>query len=206
MNYEKINYLLSGIDKSKKKFFNYNSRDKNLNDNENVIKKNEPDKKISKIKSNNRCKNNFNIGFNFSKKIICIKKFKNKNIKNISKTNISKTSSIKNKEIQYTKESIINDNPYKKNYCKKKSIIGFNYRKKPNINKTKNNPEKHKIKIMNNIKNQIKFNQISNEHIVKSEKISPLKIKNISKNIKNNYISKDKDKKSEKDDVNEKKI
>ena len=207
LNYEKINYLLSGIDKSKKKFFNYNSRDKNLNDNENVIKKNEPDKKISKIKSNNRCKNNFNIGFNFSKKIICIKKFKNKNIKNISKTNISKTSSIKNKEIQYTKESIINDNPYKKNYCKKKSIIGFNYRKKPNINKTKNNPEKNKVKInqiMNNIKNQIKFNQISNEHIVKSEKISPLKIKNISKNIKNNYISKDKDKKSEKDDVNEK--
>ena len=144
LNYEKINYLLSGIDKSKKKFFNYNSRDKNLNDNENVIKKNEPDKKISKNKSNNRCKNNFNIGFNFSKKIICIKKFKNKNIKNISKTNISKTSSIKNKEIQYTKDSIINDNPYKKNYCKKKSIIGFNYRKKPNINKTKNNPEKNK--------------------------------------------------------------
>ena len=65
LNYEKINNLISGIDKSKKKFFNYNSREKNLNDNENAIKKNEPDKKSSKIKSNIRCKNSFNFGFNF---------------------------------------------------------------------------------------------------------------------------------------------
>ena len=101
----------------------------------------------------------------------------------------------------------MNDNPYKKTNFQKRSIIGFNYRKKTNINKVKNNAEKNKIKInqiMKNIKNQIKFNQISNEHIVKSEKISPLKVQIISKNLKNNNISKDKEKKLEKNDVNEK--
>ena len=171
------------------------------------------DKKINKNKKNNRCKNkNINSEFNLEQKII-----NKNNIKiNINKLKNSKSpiiNKIGNQNLNLIKDSIVKDNStsYNKHNSKKKNNIIINYKKNlKNNNYTKHDDNNRIIvnQIIQNFKTQIKQNILSNEHLVKSERISPIKKEIISKNIKNSNnniskeISKNKEKNSDKNKNN----
>ena len=225
MNLCNLNNMIFGtFHESKKYTFNYASKEKNLNEKEKNKKKeyynNQTkiyDKKIFKNKKNNRCKNkNINSGFNLDKKI------NGKHNKNNSKINFNKIikskSPIINKlgsqNLNLINKDSLNENStsYNKNNSKKKKNMIINYKKNINNNNLNNNHgDNNKIivnQIIQNFKMNIKQKKLSNEHIVKSERISPFKKGNTknNKHRSNNNISKEisknKDKNSEKNKTN----
>jgi hypothetical protein len=230
LNLGNINKMIFGpFHESKKYTFNYASKEKKISEKEKNKKKeyynNQTkiyDKKNFKNRKNNRCKNknlNLNSGFNLEQK-----PYKN-NKNSFSKIKTSKSPTINNnignQNINIiNKDSILNDNStsYNKNNSKKKKNIIINYKKSIKKNTFNNNNDNNKItvnQIIQNFKKQIKQNILPNEHIVKSERISPLKNEAYLKNNKisqkdshkNSYniskdISKYKDKNSEKNKIN----
>ena len=224
------NMIFVPFRESKKYTFNYASKEKNINEKEKNKKKEYYNnqtkiyhKKNLKNIKNNRCKNsNFNLNSDFHLEQKAYKTNKNSfnKIKNINSPTNNKNLGNQNINI-INKDSILNDysTSYNKNNSKKKKNIIINYKK--NIKKksfNNNNDNNNKIivnQIIQNFKKQIKQNILSNEHIVKSERISPFKNEIISKknkishknSHKNSYniskdISKYKDKNSEKNKPN----
>ncbi len=188
--------------KSKKYAFNYSSKKKDMKEKENNITlkdyyKNQTkiyDKKNIKNKKNNRCNNqNVNSDFNLEKK----------NISNIKKKNNNNINEIKN-----SKSLKINIFGVKKEQFKNNKNIHFNCNKNSNKRKSNSNNLVSINHIIQVFKRQMKHNIVSKEHIVKSERISPMKKGIITNNKNSNNISKElsKNKVENNKTTNEKKI
>ena len=209
------NLIYGPFQKSKKYTFNYSSKEKILN-NENAKQKeyynNQTkiyNKKIHKNKNKNRIQNNnINSGFNLNDKRRG-KRYNSKKQNSLNKIKNSKSPTLKkteSKKIKIIKESIENSKSYNKNNSLKKAKISLNNKKSSNKNTINNHGNKNKItvnQIFHIFKNQAKYNLLSNESIVKSERISPFKndiiITKNPKSGNNNKknLSKNKDKNTE---------